>query len=66
MPVTVTEDPDLVPLCPHCGQELNVIAASTPAVQGSSAFTFGKRTVYACPSCRKALGVSQRKGFWAG
>lgn len=66
MPVIVTEEPDLVPLCPHCSQELNEIVASTPTAQGSAAFKFGKRTVYACPSCRKALGISQRKGFWAG
>jgi uncharacterized protein with PIN domain len=66
MPVVVTEEPDLVPLCPHCNRELNEIIATSPDVKGSSTFTFGKRFVYACPSCRKALGITQRKGFWAG
>ena len=66
MAVVITEDPDLIPLCPYCNSQLNEVVASTPAVRGSVAFKFGKRTVYACPSCRKALGISQRKGFWAG
>ena len=66
MPVVVTEDPDLVPLCPHCGRELTEIVATSPKAQGSSSFTFGKRYVYSCPSCRKVLGLTQRKGFWAG
>lgn len=66
MPVTISEDPELVPLCPHCNLELHEITAATPVARGSAAFKFGKRTVYACPSCRKALGISQRKGFWAG
>ncbi|MDJ0767158.1 MAG: hypothetical protein QNJ12_00135 [Ilumatobacter sp.] len=66
MSVVLVEDPDLVPLCPHCGRELSEIVATIPAASGSSKFKFGKRTVYACPMCRKALGVSERKGFWAG
>ncbi len=64
--VVVTEDLDLVPLCPHCNRELNEIVATSPKASGSAAFTFGKRHVYACPSCRKFLGITQRKGFWAG
>lgn len=66
MTVMITEDPDLVPLCPHCSHELNEVVGTTPKAQGTAAFMFGKRTVYACPSCRKALGISARKGFWAG
>jgi len=66
MPVVIVEDPDLVPLCPHCGHELNEIVGTMPTAQGSSAFKFGKRIIYACPRCRKALAISQRKGFWAG
>ncbi len=66
MPVMITEDPDLVPLCPHCDQELREIVGRTPKTRGAAAFMFGRRTVYACPSCRKVLGVSHRKGFWMG
>lgn len=66
MPVMISEQPELVPLCPHCNHELGEIVATTARGQGSAAFMFGKRTVYACPSCRKALGVSHRKGFWMG
>lgn len=66
MSVVVREDRTLVPLCPHCAAELREILATTPGVQGSAAFSFGKRHVYACPSCRKTLGVSHRKGFWMG
>ena len=66
MPVVLIEDTDLVPLCPHCNRELSEIVATIPSATGSSRFTFGKRAVYACPRCRKALGVSERKGFWAG
>ncbi|MBT8214458.1 MAG: hypothetical protein KJP12_04470 [Acidimicrobiia bacterium] len=66
MSVVVREDPQLIPLCPHCSAELNEIVATMPRAQGSGSFTFGKRTVYACSRCRKVLGFSQRKGFWAG
>ena len=66
MAVVIVEEPDLVPLCTHCNKELNEIVAATPTATGSTAFRFGKRHIYACPSCRKALAISQRKGFWAG
>lgn len=62
----VTEDPDLVVLCPHCENPLTTISSRTLPASGSGVFTFGKRYVYACPNCRKCLGVSQRKGFWMG
>ena len=66
MPVMIVEDPALVPLCPHCNRELNEIIGTTPRGRGQAAFMFGRRTVYACPTCRKVLGISHRKGFWAG
>ena len=62
----VNENPNLVPLCPHCEAPLNEVDARTVSAVGSSSFQFGKRYIYACPSCRKALGISHRKGFWAG
>lgn len=66
MPIVLTEDPDLIPLCPHCSRALSEIVAAIPTASGSGKFKFGKRTVYACPACRKALGITERKGFWAG
>ncbi len=66
MPIIINDDPDLVPRCPHCDAELTEISATTTVARGSSSFTMGKRYVYACPSCRKVLGFTQRKGFWAG
>ena len=48
------------PLCPHCDRELQKVwfrKLKSP---------FGKRYVYFCPTCRKVLGISHRKGFWMG
>ncbi|MFP3916005.1 MAG: hypothetical protein ACLFWM_14085 [Actinomycetota bacterium] len=64
--VHVEEDPDLVPVCPHCDTPLAVIRARAAAGTGRAPFGFGKRYVYACPGCKKLLGVSHRKGFWMG
>lgn len=66
MAIIIKEDPDLIPLCPYCEHELTEIAGTTPRGNGTANFMAGKRTVYACPSCRKALGVSHRKGFFMG
>ena len=60
MPITVNEDPDLVPRCSHCGAELTEIGATTVKPQGSFTFRIGKRHIYACPFCRKILGFTQR------
>jgi predicted RNA-binding Zn-ribbon protein involved in translation (DUF1610 family) len=49
-----------VPICPHCGQQIRQVFCR----RLSSAL--GKRYVYFCALCRKALGVSHRKGFWMG
>jgi uncharacterized protein with PIN domain len=48
------------PVCPHCENELRKIwfqRLKNP---------LGKRYLYFCPTCRKVLGVSHRKGFWMG
>jgi uncharacterized protein with PIN domain len=63
---TVIDSPDLVPLCPHCDAELREVLGTETSSSGQWRFSWGKRTVYACPHCRRALGVSHRKGFWAG
>ena len=54
------ENNDIAPVCPHCDAALNTIWTRT---LGS---VFGKRYIYFCSKCRKALGVSHRKGFWMG
>lgn len=62
----VNESVNLVPLCPHCEAPLNEVDAQIVLANGSGSFKFGKRYIYACPSCHKTLGISHRKGFWAG
>jgi uncharacterized protein with PIN domain len=63
----VIESADLVPLCPHCDAPLQEVHGRTVTARGgATSFRFGKRYIYACPSCHKALGISHRKGFWAG
>ena len=62
----VVEDPRLIPSCPHCTARIRSISARRLDAIGSPASRFGKRYVYACPSCHKVLGVSHRKGFWMG
>lgn len=51
---------DVRPLCPHCSTELRTVWYQR--LKG----VFGKRFIYFCGTCRKALGVSHRKGFWMG
>jgi hypothetical protein len=66
--MTAIEYPDLVPQCPHCDADLTEfhVRRLVPGGKSASSFRFGRRYVYACPSCNKAIGVSHRKGFWAG
>jgi predicted RNA-binding Zn-ribbon protein involved in translation (DUF1610 family) len=52
------ETNDVSPVCPHCGVTLNKIWCRRLSSLS------GVRYVYFCPHCRKALGVSHRKGFW--
>lgn len=66
MSTTIREDPDLSPTCPHCDAPLTEVRATTVPAVGSASFQFGKRYVYACPRCNKLLGITHRKGFWAG
>ncbi len=48
------------PICPYCLAELKTI--NFKKIES----TFGKRYIYFCPTCKKSLGVTQRKGFWMG
>ena len=58
--ISITERPDVTPLCPHCEQPIGELW-----VQELQSF-LGRRYLYFCSGCRKALGVSHRKGFWMG
>jgi hypothetical protein len=51
---------DVQPICPHCSTELRTVWMHM--LRG----ILGKRYIYFCPSCKKVLGVSHRKGFWMG
>ena len=62
MPDTARETPfalvdrdDLVPLCPHCGDEVNEVYRKATGV----ALGQGRTTIYFCPTCHKILGFSQ-------
>lgn len=48
------------PLCPHCEKPISKIKATRIRAK------FGVRFLYFCDHCKKALGVSHRKGFWMG
>lgn len=58
--IDATEKTDIDPLCPHCGDTLREVWYRR--LSG----TLGRRYIYFCARCRKALGVSHRKGFWMG
>ena len=51
---------DVNPICPHCSAELTTVWFRE--LRGM----MGKRYLYFCPSCKKVLGVSHRKGFFMG
>ena len=58
--IRVREHTSAEPICPHCGKEIQEIAARR--VES----TLGVRFIYFCASCHKVLGLSHRKGFWMG
>jgi hypothetical protein len=54
---TIVVRDDLVPLCPHCEQELpavHVRRRGVPLFQG-------RTIVFFCPHCRKVLGFGQER-----
>lgn len=58
-PWTLVDRPDLVPLCPHCEQSLEVVfrrGTGFPLGQG-------RTLVYFCPHCGKVLGFAQGRVF---
>ena len=58
--IRIREDHSAEPICPHCGRDIQEIAARRV---GS---TLGVRFLYYCVNCRNVLGLSHRKGFWMG
>ena len=56
----VEERGDFRPLCPHCEREMDRLLARLL----TSSF-LSRRLIYCCPHCRKAIGVTHRKGLWA-
>jgi uncharacterized protein with PIN domain len=58
--ITLRDDFPAEPICPHCGKEIQEIAARRVESM------LGVRFLYYCTACRKVLGVSHRKGFWMG
>lgn len=58
--IAIREDFPAAPICPHCGKEIQEIAARR--IES----VLGVRFLYFCTACRKVLGISHRKGFWMG
>ncbi len=58
--IKATERNDLQPICPYCDAKVTELAYQEVKT------ILGKRFVYFCSNCTKALGVSHRKGFWMG
>ncbi len=57
VPFSVVKRDDLVPLCPHCGQELPEVYMKTKG----AGFVEGKNVMYFCPHCLKVLGFGQSR-----
>ena len=58
--IEIEEGSELQPVCPHCESEIGRILSREVRS------TLDVRYVYFSESCRKVLGISQRKGFWMG
>lgn len=59
--LNLKQETEILPKCPHCERDIETVYYNE--LTGGM---FGKRYIYFCPSCRKTLGVSHRKGFWMG
>jgi hypothetical protein len=57
LPIRTTEES---PLCAHCSRPLEELLVKRIK------HDLGKAYVHFCPHCKKVLGISHRKGFWAG
>ena len=50
--VKLTASDDLVPVCPHCGNQLDEIYMTTEGY-----WSLIKNRIYFCPHCLKVLGA---------
>jgi hypothetical protein len=55
--LTVVERDDLVPVCPHCEEELTEVYAKA---KGFALFE-GRTALFFCPHCLKVLGFGQSR-----
>ena len=58
-PWALVDRPDLVPLCPHCDEQLHEVyrkGTGFPVGQG-------RTLVYFCPHCSRVLGFAQGRVF---
>ena len=54
---TTVKRNDLVPVCPHCSQELPEVYYRG----AGSGFVEGRDVVFFCPHCSKVIGVGQSR-----
>lgn len=50
------QDTEELPVCPHCGKELNTILKNTKGV-------WERHLVYMCSHCKKVLSIGNDVGF---
>lgn len=58
--IELIERKDASPICPHCSAPVKQVFFQQLRSR------LGRRYLYFCPTCRKVLGVSHRKGLWMG
>lgn len=58
--IQIVESTRDMPICPHCEKTLHRVNSRKIKAK------LGVRYIYFCDGCKKALGVSHRKGFWMG
>lgn len=56
-PFNIVKRDDLVPLCPHCEQELTEVYVRTKGI----GYIEGRNVVFFCPHCSKVLGFGQSR-----
>lgn len=54
---SVVKRDDLLPLCPHCDQQLPEVYVRTKGL----GFIEGRNIVFFCPHCSKVLGFGQSR-----
>jgi len=57
MKLQIVEREDLLPICPHCNNQLAEVYVKRRGV----GYVVGKTLAYFCPHCQKILGFSQSR-----